>query len=213
MKRQISESNSLSNFRKYWTPDRILDLIGASGGKLLVNWPIGVGKSFNLDGLIEVATRSGRYDLVVVLLPTRAVLNERRWIKDPPRDINIVNLRPRPEELCGEDTHKQWKILERQGMGLLGRKLLCRPCPHYTNCFWPGQYGRGLKDAQVVFATQSHVERDPTFIFQVRLWRKARRVLTILDEVNFISKSSRRSIKREHLRVFAEILEKTVNAN
>ncbi|HOD79101.1 MAG TPA: hypothetical protein PLB95_05635 [Syntrophales bacterium] len=205
--------DNLSDFRKQWTGRRILDLIAEVGGNLLVTWPIGVGKSHNLDDLVEAAIESSRYDLVVVLLPTRRVLNERRWIKAPPRNLNIVNLRPRPAQSCGDDVNSQWKVFESRSMGLLGRSILCRPCPSYSRCFWPRQFGRNLQGTQVIFATQSHLERDPSFIFQLRMWTGARTALVILDEVNFIAKSIKKIIKREHIEQLLSILEKIENVD
>ena len=207
----LIEFNDLAKFREHWTGTRILDLLTDSGGKLLINWPIGVGKSHNIDDLIEAAVRSGQYDLVVVLLPTRDVLKERRWIKAHPLNINIVNLRPRPKASCGNEADRQWNLFEKQGLGLYGRHLLCRPCPNYQNCFWPGQYGRTLNKAQVIFGTQTHLGRDPTFITQLQLWTRARRVLVILDEANFILKSQGKKIRRQHLTQFISVLERILN--
>jgi hypothetical protein len=202
----INKADTLNRFRKHWTGRRILSLIRNNGGRVLINWPIGVGKSRNLDDLIEAAFRSSQYDLVIVLLPTRRVLDERRLVRNPPPNINIVNLRPRPHQSCGEDLDRQWQLFESRGMGLLGRVRLCRPCPSFRQCFWPHQYGGALHGAQIIFATQVHLERDPTFITQLRLWTGARRVLTILDEANFIAKSMRRRIKREHIQQFISVL-------
>jgi predicted Zn-ribbon and HTH transcriptional regulator len=202
------DPSTLSIFRDHWNGLRILNLIAESGGKLLITWPIGVGKSRNIDDLVEAALQSGRYDLVVVLLPTRKTLNERRWVVHPPVSVCVVNLRPRPKESCGEDVNKQWKIYESHGMALLGRKRICRHCFHYNKCFWPSQYGKKLQGAQVIFATQSHLERDPTFIDQIRMWTGAKKVLVILDEVNFIAKSLRREIKRGVLQRFLNALER-----
>jgi hypothetical protein len=211
MKVELLDSNTLYEFREHWTGERILDLIADSGGKLLVNWSIGIGKSHNIDDLVEAAIETKRYDLVVVLLPTRRVLNERRWIQNPPPNIKIVNLRPRPSQDCGAEVNEQWKVFEQQGMALYGRSVLCDPCPNYQNCFWPDQCGRGLLYAQVVYATQTHLEKNPTFIAQLKLQTNAKSVLVILDEVNFISKSLRRKIKRENMQQFVDILERLIS--
>ncbi|MEI6314426.1 MAG: hypothetical protein WCO89_06115, partial [Syntrophus sp. (in: bacteria)] len=213
MKTELIKFTDLGKFRRYWTGWRILDLIAKCGGKILITWPIGVGKSHNLDDLVETAAHSGRYDLVVALLPTRNVLGERRWIKDPPPNINIVNLRPRPSKYCSEDADSQWKIFESQGMGLLGRARLCLHCSLYSGCFWPHQYGRTLLGAQVIFATQVHLERDPTFITQLLLWTGAKKALIIVDEANFIAKSMRRRINRKHIEQLIDALKGIENAH
>jgi hypothetical protein len=136
LKQAVVGIDDLAGFRRYWTGRRVLDLIARHGGKILINWPIGVGKSHNLDDLVEAAHRSGRYDLIVVLVPTRRVLDERRWVRHPPAlRVSIVNLRPRSQHNCGEDVDGQWRTLESRGLGLLGRNRLCRPCPSYDRCF------------------------------------------------------------------------------
>ena len=97
----IRAPEGLAEFRKHWTGERMLDLIKEQNGRLRVDWAVGVGKSYSIDLTIEAAIRSDRYDLVVALFPTRRIIEERRWIKDPPADVPIVNLRPRPSKRCG----------------------------------------------------------------------------------------------------------------
>ena len=98
----IRGEEELSVFRARWTGERVLELLKQHGGRLLITWPIGVGKSRNIDDLTETSARSGSYDLVLALFPTRRILEERRWIQNPPDDVPIVNLRPRPRQRCLE---------------------------------------------------------------------------------------------------------------
>jgi hypothetical protein len=198
--------DELDGFRNTWDGERILDLLQKHGGRILVTWQIGVGKSHNLDNIIETAIRLGAYDLVVAFLPTRKVLDERRWILNPPSDVRVTNLRPRPRQSCG-NLDEQWSILESQGMGLLGRRMLCVDCSKLYSCFWLNQYGRNLEGAQVIFATQTHLERDPLFVSRLRTWTNADRTLVLLDEVDFTAKSLRRTITHEKLVHFLEVLE------
>jgi hypothetical protein len=62
----------------------------------------------------------------------------------------------------------------------------------------------------VIFATQTHLERGPTFVTQLMLWTGARKPLVILDEANFIAKSMRRTIKRQHIAQLTEVLRRIV---
>jgi hypothetical protein len=203
----IDESN-LDAFRAAWSGAHLLELLRAHGGRLLISWPIGVGKSVAMDRLIEAAVRGSAYGLVVALVPTRRVLDERRWIREPPTDMRVVNLRPRPRPQCGP-LDEPWRHFEQAGMGALGRRLLCATCPHRLGCFWPGQYGRGLRGAAVIFGTQAHLERDSGFIG--RLARRAGappdRVLTVLDEDNLILASFRRRVTRADLERFVAVLD------
>ena len=104
--------------------------------RLLILWPIGVGKSCAIDRIIEAAVGSGRYDLVIALAPTRRVLEERAWIRTPPSGLKIVNLRPRPRQRCG-DLDGPWRHFEQAGMAALGRVELCGRCPRRPGCYWP----------------------------------------------------------------------------
>jgi hypothetical protein len=195
----------LPAFRAHWNGRRVLGLLAQNQGKLLINWEVGVGKSHTLDDAVEAAVASGRYDLVVALLPTRQVLAERRWIKKRPRDVKVIHLIPRPTARCG-DLNKEWQVLERNGMAALGRVRLCISCPKWAGCLWPGQYGKRMRGAQVIFGTQAHLERDPLFLSQLRIWTGASRVLLLLDEANFIAKSYRTKISREDLERFLLVL-------
>jgi hypothetical protein len=205
---QVIDEHALAAFRAAWSGTRLLELLREHAGRLLVSWPIGVGKSTALDGLIEAAVRGGSYGLVAALVPTRRVLQERRWVRQSPADLTVVNLRPRPRQRCGP-LDEPWRHFERAGLGALGRRMLCASCPHRPDCFWPGQYGRGLRGAAAVFATQAHLERDPGFIARLARWVGVPpgRVLTLLDEDNLILSSYRRRVARADLQRLVSVLE------
>ncbi len=83
----VSGEQDLAVFRRHWNGVRVLDLLTQSGGKLRIDWQVGVGKSYNIDQVIEHAIVEHCYDLVVALFPTRQLINERAWIKTPPKGI------------------------------------------------------------------------------------------------------------------------------
>ena len=116
----ISGPDALQGFRDLWTGQRILSLLKKHDGKLLITWPVGVGKSYNIDNVIESGIYENIYDLIIALMPTTAVLQERRWVINPPDDIKIVILRPRPAEMCGPINDELWKVFEQNSMGILG---------------------------------------------------------------------------------------------
>lgn len=202
----ISGTDQLAEFRRFWTGSRILDLVKHNNGRLLIDWAIGLGKSFNIDQTIEAAISTSRYDLVVALFPTRRVINERKWIVRPCGNVKIVNLKPRPQKQCGKDLNHSWEIFEKNGLGALGRIELCGHCFLNKSCHWPKQYGKSLKDVQVVFGTQAHLERSPNFINQIIQWSEAKQILVILDETNFIMKPFHRHITKKHLNFFLDVL-------
>jgi hypothetical protein len=203
----VIDEHGLDAFRAAWSGTRLLELLREHGGRLLVTWHIGVGKSTAQDALIEAAVRRSAYDLVVALVPTRRVLEERHWIREPPPDLRVVNLRPRPRQQCGP-LDEPWRHFEQAGLGALGRRLLCADCPRRPGCYWPGQYGQGLSEASVIFGTQAHLKRDPGFVGRLARWAGAApsRVLTVLDEDNLILSSYRRRVARADLERFVSVL-------
>ncbi len=127
--RVIRGPEALQAFRNHWTGSRLLDLVQRHQGQLRIDWPIGVGKSQALDAMIIEAVHSNQYDLVIALAPTRAILEERLWIRHPPPGIKIVHLRPRPRSRCGPERDAVWLHFEQAGLGALGRRDLCGSCP------------------------------------------------------------------------------------
>jgi hypothetical protein len=202
---RINSPEKLRKFRRHWSGERILKLLESSGGRLGVGWEIGVGKSYNIDDVIQLAIKKGRYDLVVSLSPTRQLIRERRWVENPPAGIKIVNLRPRPKKKCGRKRNRKWRKFEKMGLGLLGRQEICDKCP-VVKCFWPDQYGKALRDARVIYATQAHLERSPFSIEQLKNWSRAESILVLIDEVDFVCKPLRRDILFRDIERFNETL-------
>jgi hypothetical protein len=202
----ISGPKELTAFRNHWDGKRMLDLLQQHKGWLRVDWAVGVGKSHNIDSVIEEAVVSKQYDLVIALFPTRRIIDEREFIKYPPIGIKTVNLKPRPGNRCGADMNKRWQVFEKNGLGLLGRLELCGHCLFQSDCHYPKQYGKSMEGTQVIFGAQAHLERSPFFINQLVQWSKAEKVLVILDEANFIMKPFRRGIEKKKLKMFVEVL-------
>jgi len=203
----VSGENALREFRQTWAGDDILSLVRDQSQRVLITWPVGVGKSHNIDEVIQCAITRSLYDLVVVLAPTRQILSERRWIQHPPEDMCIVTLSPRPEQSCGDRRNRMWNSMEARNLGALGRIRICGDCPKNEDCPWPLQYGKSLKGVQVVFGTQAHLERSPDFILQLVRWTGASKTLLLLDENNFMFKSFRRVISKKDIENFYSVLE------
>jgi hypothetical protein len=87
----INGPEELSVFRDHWNGKRMLDLLQQHEGRLLVELAVGVGKSHNIDLVIEETVSSGRYDLVIALFPTRQIIDERKWVLNPPSDSLGLN--------------------------------------------------------------------------------------------------------------------------
>jgi len=202
----ISGPKELTAFRNYWDGKRMLDLLHQYKGRLRVDWAVGVGKSFNIDSVIEEAVVSKQYDLVIALFPTRRIIEEREWVINPPVGVKLVNLKPRPGKSCGGDMNKTWQLYEKNGLGVLGRIELCAHCLLQSECHWPKHFGKSMEGTQVVFGAQAHFERSPYFLDQLARWSKAERILVILDEANFIMKPFRRRVERDKLAMFVDVL-------
>ena len=202
----ISGPEKLAAFRSHWDGKRMLELLQQHNGRLRVDWAVGVGKSHNIDLTIEEAVVSNQYELAIALFPTRKIIDERKWIANPPKGVRLVNLKPRPGTECGAGMNLRWQVFEKNGLGALGRVELCGHCLLRPGCFWPTQFGKSLKGTQVIFGAQAHLERTPYFLDQLAQWSEAERVLVILDEANFIMKPFQRRIEREQMEVFVDVL-------
>jgi hypothetical protein len=200
----VNGDAALAEFRQELTGRRGLDLVRDHDGRVLIQLPVGVGKSFWLDAITLEAI--GDYDLVVVFCPTRQLIEERGPLRDPPSGAKVINLRPRPARRCGPDRDAQWKRYEAADSGALGRVEICGQCPARSGCFWPDQYGKKLQNASIIYATQVHLERSPGFLVNLRSWTGAEKVLTLLDESNFVAGPFERVIRAKQLHHFLEAL-------
>ncbi len=205
----IRTKEDLRTFRRSWSGESMLDLLEKNGGRILVNWAIGVGKSFNLDNVLEAAIREDKYDLVIVLSSRTQLVEERRWVRDPPQDIRVVQLKPRPFLACGQERDRDWKILEKGRMGTLGRRLICNDaCPRREECFWPIQYHSDhLEGTKVIYGTQALVTAIPELVPMLKRKTGAGSILVLLDEIHFLQKEFCRKIDRHALTPFVSTLQ------
>ena len=202
----IEGKKNLRAFREYWDGPKILDLLKENDGRMIITWAVGVGKSWNIDAVIKEAIEGGRYDLVMAFFPVRRLINERAWIKSPPFGLKIVNLKPRPKKKCGRERNQKWAIYETQGLGLLGRKVICSECPNRKICVWPEQFGKTLINTDVIFATQAYLEIAPNFTSELKKWCQASRALVLLDEDTFAVKPFRHFISKKEIKDFHDVL-------
>lgn len=208
----VSGPEGLAEFRRALTGERLLEQLEEAAGRLLITLPVGVGKSEAMVKVIAHAlTELREFDLVVVLLPRRDILDEIR--RRLPPGIDPVVLEPRPRRRCGE-RDAFWLELESAGCGLLAKEELCGSCPRREGCTWPGQFGRDrLKGVGLILATQQHLVINPMFVQHLRLRTGAGRVLVLLDESDLLVKSTRRTIRRGDLLGFIDAQEAVIGAN
>jgi hypothetical protein len=188
----IAGDQALAAFRQGLTGPYALQLLGQAGGRLLVQLPVGAGKTAWLLRIIEHAlTHSARHDLVLVLVPRWDILHE--LLARLPAGLPRLVLRPRPRQRCGP-LDADWLQYEQTGCGSLGREELCGGCPRFARCPWPGQYGRRLRGARLILATQQHLVVNPLFVTQLCRHARARRPLVLLDESDLLLRATDRTL-------------------
>jgi len=195
----IAGEEALADFREGLTGPYALDLLAEAAGGLIVQLPVGVGKTAWLVKIIVAALTTKSYDLVVVLVPRWDILNELLdWL---PSGLERVVLPPRPHKRCG-DLNDAWLQYEKQGLGLLGRAQLCSSCPLLAKCPWPGQYGSRLRGKQLILATQQHLTQNPSFLLQMKQQAQAHKPLVLIDESTLLIRPMERTIRIEELQQF-----------
>lgn len=200
-RRTITEGG-LPRFRaEHLSPDSLLDLV-EQGVYTLIRVGVGVGKSYAVDELLLHELLYERFDLVVYLAPTRAILAERKIVSGEVEvPVPYAVLEPRPVERCGAYA-KEWEDLERRGCSILAKAKLCAPCqksrPLDDKCPWPKQF-KHLKKKQLLFATEQYVVLNRSLIAYLRFRLGAQRILVILDEAKLLDTNYEVAIALAHL--------------
>src|SRR5262249_5032988 len=97
----IAGAGALANFRQGLAGAYALGLLHQAGGRLLVQLPVGAGKTEWLVRIISHAlTANSPYDLVIVLVPRWDVLRE--LIQRLPAALPRTVLHPRPRKRCAD---------------------------------------------------------------------------------------------------------------
>lgn len=197
---RIESAEALSSFRESNSAAHVLTYL-KQDKHVLINWSVGVGKSHNMDSVIEQALQH-EYDCVIVLLPTRALIDERKLIRTPESGLKVVNIEPRPQSLCGQ-YNAQWTIFEKNGLSSIAKKQLCSKCDHNHNCSWLKQYSKdALAGTEVVFATQAHLKNNPNFIKYIAKKTNSHKPLVIFDEATISLTSYTKSISQQEIQTF-----------
>ncbi len=191
-------------FRRGLTGPAAVSMLTANDGKLLIQLPVGVGKSRWLIDIAGHALQSfGAETLVIILAPRWDILNEIH--KRLPRHVKPILLHPRPSKRCGA-LDEQWHELETRGCGLLGRQILCRPCPGRHACEWPDRQADALAGSRLVLATQQNLSSNPRFISQLKVKSGATSTLLLLDESDLLLKPFRCEITADQLTRFLDVV-------
>ena len=99
----IDSEEALAEFRStLFSAGSLAPIIDANPATL-INAPIGIGKSWLIDDLIDYYLQGAVYKLIVVLAGLTVSLLERRLIRHPVP--GVVRLRPRPRQTAARSTH------------------------------------------------------------------------------------------------------------
>lgn len=207
----IAGEQALAQFRQGLTGPYALDLLNQAGGRLLIQLPVGAGKSEWMVKIIVHALSEPQpvYDLLIVLVPRWDILRE--LLKRLPAELPRKVLHPRPRKRCGS-LDAEWQQLEQHGCGFLGRAQLCQGCPKRKGCTWPGQYGKRLRGTKLILATQQHLVINPRFVQQLTDAADAQRPLILLDESDLLLQSGECALRQEDLARFITAQESVLNA-
>src|SRR5262245_5978600 len=108
--RVIAGDEALAAFRQGLTGPYAHQLLQDALGRLLIDLPVGVGKTqWMIRIIVHELTVACEYDLVVVFVPRRDILKE--LVAKLPDDLSGVVLDPRPRKRCG-DLDEAWQSYE-----------------------------------------------------------------------------------------------------
>jgi Homeodomain-like domain-containing protein len=198
----IGDEQALATFRSGPFTAGALAPVIESYPVTLIDVPVGLGKSTLLDDLVDHFIAAGTYDLIVVLSALTVNLEERRLVKHPSPDV--VRLRPRPRASCGP-LDPIWRAHERGATTLYAKHHVCGSCPHFSNCFWPGQYAQSnLSGIRVIFGTHTHLLVNRRFLLFLKAVTGARSLLLLLDEADVLAGRFRVALSPRDLTLFIE---------
>lgn len=121
----VAGDEALAQVRAGFTGPNFFRHLDAGAGRLLVQQPVGVGKSVWLAAAARHARQTARPDdLVLIVAPRLDILAETR---ERLADLKPLVLTGRPRRRCG-NLDGPWSRLEHAGCGVLARHALCTEC-------------------------------------------------------------------------------------
>lgn len=187
------------------SPQSAISKIPAIDSILLFDEPPGIGKTTLGQGLIDAALND-KYDLVIFVAPTRAIIQElenSHLIKLGSQ--HIVIFKPRPKQQCG-DLNVQWQEMETTGCSALAKDQLCGSCPFNKTCFWPNQMELVNNDTKLIVLTEAYLKLNPSMVPSLISKTKSETPLVILDEALFLTENLSHSVDLKDLETFADTL-------
>ncbi|QDU31338.1 Type III restriction enzyme, res subunit [Anatilimnocola aggregata] len=104
---------ALADFRQGLTGRHALQQLTHADGRLLINLPVGVGKTELIIRIIQhISKDDTKFDAVLLMVPRNDILEE--VLKRLPASVERSVLRPRPFQRCG-DLNREWQSFEKSG--------------------------------------------------------------------------------------------------
>ena len=205
----IINEKELAAFRQeFLSPLKILDQVERFGA-LLLQVPLGGGKTYSADRLLESLETFERYQCVVYVGPVRAIINERIAARKKLKNaIKHVVLDPRPRSRCGE-LDEEWSLLESKGCISYAKETLCDTCPERKApkpCKWPRSLKKKIGDAKIIFCTEQFFVIDTAFLLRLQRATKAEKILLVFDEAKLSHHPFEFKISPEEIRIFLSTL-------
>jgi hypothetical protein len=203
---------TMDELRKtYLKPELILEAIRSNDCTLLNN-PVGSGKSFLIDRLLEMPELYSVFDRVVCTANRWEILNERTFVENSasaPSGVEVVVVYPRPITKCVEaGLNDRWKVYEDSHCYSLGRGALCTTCPNNTvssPCPWPRSIAQKVGDAQLIFLPDQHFDANPQ-VLRFMGGSGVRKTLLIADEGIFLTTPKVVEISAWDLQTYADLV-------
>lgn len=213
----ISTPEQLQAFRQdCLNADAFHNLILNTPGPLFFPLPTGIGKSSQIDSLLEdfqANPSSWVHDLIIVSAPTHKILQERRIVSNPHAAQLLSILSGRPIARCGRNNNDQWKVYQNSSAIALGKWEICNNCTKREGCSWPEQFQKLSPNIRFVLLPQKYLHIFPGVLHHIIAKTKARLPLILLDETNFSQDIFRRQIKRGSLEIFSKVLDIFIKHN
>lgn len=184
----------------YLTPDKLLDALDYDK-RLLLRVPLGVGKTYAIDALLDHPETYTRYPLVIYVAPAWNIIKERN---DPP-GVRVERLTGRDGSRCGQ-LDRAWSQHESKGRSALAKEKLCKTCPSNTEanpCPWLNRFkGDNLQGTQLIFTVEANFLANPSYLELLKGATGAGNALVILDEAKILDQTFEVKLQRRDLREF-----------
>jgi hypothetical protein len=206
MNKLISNPEDLYKFRSNYLS--VSSLISPKGNsRSLINLPTGLGKTFTIDNISTDPSVLNSYDKIVILCDRHSALKERILVKNRDRRDDVLVLRPRPHQLCG-NLNDRWESFEENGCFGLAKEILCSECKEKKHCEWLKQLSpEVLARSKVILGVHDYLFIYPDLLINLASYGKNDRILLIIDESRLLELQWKTKIPIKNLQQTISIID------